>query len=83
MLKIMFFLSFALLGCKSVLDEAPITTLWIIDVQHEVCSERRITDKQTLSSVWVKDHPLYVCDGNVALSMQEFLNLRTYIRKQK
>lgn len=62
------------------MDEAPITTLFVVDVQHNVCSERRITDKKTLSSVWVQDLPLVSCDGNVSLSMQEFLNLRSFLK---
>ena len=68
-------------GCKSV-NDAPISTLYIIDVQNGVCSKRVITDKKTLSSRFVEDLPLEACDGNVSLSMQEFLNLRTYMRSQ-
>ncbi len=83
MLRIALCLSLFLIGCKSIMDEAPITTLWIVDTQNNVCSERRITDKKSLSSVWVKDHPLYVCDSNVSLSMQEFLHLRTYMKGLK
>ena len=80
MLKIPLYLSFfAIIGCKS-LNDAPISHLYIIDVQHNVCSIRKITDKNTLSSVWIQDLPLHACDGTVGLNMQEFLNLRTYMK---
>lgn len=81
--RIIFFLFIlSALGCKTV-NDAPITYLYIIDVQHNICSKRIITDKNTLSSRWVEDLPLNSCDGNVSLSMQEFLNLRTYMRGNK
>lgn len=81
--RIIFFLFIlSALGCKTV-NDAPITHLYIIDVQHNICSKRIITDKNTLSSRWVEDMPLAACDGNVSLSMQEFLNLRTYMRGNK
>lgn len=81
MLRMILFLSF-LVGCKTV-NDAPITTLHVIDVQHNVCSIRKITDKNTLSSSWVEDRPLWTCDGSVGLSMKEYLNLRTYMRGNK
>jgi len=82
-LKILCSLSiFAFLGCKS-LNDAPISRLYIVDIQHNICSVRKITDKNTLASVWIEDLPLYACDGNVSLNMQEFLNLRTYMKGKK
>ena len=86
MLRMIVFLSLAslatLAGCRTV-NDAPITTLYVIDVQHQVCSVRKITDKNTLASVWVEDRPLWTCDGSVGLSMQEYLNLRTYMKGNK
>lgn len=76
MKKIIFCLSL-LTGCK---QDPPVTHLYIIDVQHNVCSERVITDKRTLKSEFVQDLPLWQCDGNVSLTMQEFLNLRTWLK---
>lgn len=73
---------FLSVGCLKMQD-APITHLYIIDVQNNVCAKRIITDKKTLSSRWVEDMPLEACDGNVSLSMQEYLNLRTFIRGKK
>lgn len=80
MLRILLLTSL-LIGCKNI-NDAPITRLYIIDVQNQVCSMRKITDKNTLASVWVEDLPLYACDGNVGLNMQEFLNLRTYMKEK-
>lgn len=69
-------------GCRSM-DQAPITHLYVVDVQNGVCAKRIITDKKTLSSRHLEDLPLEACDGNVSLSMQEYLNLRTFIRGKK
>mgnify|MGYP006892939585 CR=1 FL=1 len=73
---------FLSVGCLKM-DQAPITHLYVVDVQNNVCAKRLITDKKTLSSRWVEDMPLEACDGNVSLSMQEYLNLRTFIRGKK
>jgi len=69
-------------GCLKIQD-APITHLYVIDVQNNVCAKRKISDKKTLSSYHVEDLPLEACDGNVSLTMQEYLNLRTFIRGKK
>lgn len=66
-------------GCLKMQD-APISHLYIVDVQNGVCAQRVITDKKTLSSRHVADLPLEACDGNVSLTMEEFLNLRTFIK---
>lgn len=79
MLKMMLSVSVLLVGCKSM-NEAPITHLYVMDVQHNVCSIRKITNKKTLASIWVQDAPLYMCDGVVGLSMQEYLKLRLWIK---
>ena len=69
-------------GCLKM-DNAPITHLYVIDYQNNVCAQRLITDKKTLSSRHIADLPLEACDGNVSLTMEEFLNLRTFIRGKK
>ncbi len=66
-------------GCLKMQD-APISHLYIVDTQNGVCAQRVITDKKTLSSRHVADLPLEACDGNVSLTMEEFLNLRTFIK---
>lgn len=68
-------------GCLKMAD-APITHLYVIDTQNQVCVQRVITDKKLLTSRHVADLPLESCDGNVSLTMEEFLNLRTYMRGQ-
>lgn len=70
-----------LIGCKKI-NDAPITHLYVIDVQHDICSLRRITDKSILSSIWVQDMPLRNCDGVVGLNMLEYLNLKTYMKEK-
>jgi len=79
-LKTICCLSLLLVGCKKI-NDAPITHLYVMDVQHDVCSMRRITNKNTLSSVFIQDMPLKNCDGVVGLNMQEYLNLRTYMKE--
>lgn len=69
-------------GCLKMQD-APISHLYIIDTQNGVCAQRVITDKKTLSSRHIADLPLESCDGNVSLTMEEFLNLRTFMRDSK
>ena len=68
-----------LIGCRA-LNDAPISHLYVIDTDHQVCSKRIIVDKNTLASKWVEDMPIEKCDGIVGLSAQEFLNLRTFMK---
>jgi hypothetical protein len=65
------------------MEKAPINHLYVLDLQNSVCSKRVITDKNTLASRWVEDMPLQSCDGFVALSAKEFLDLRTYLKGEK
>lgn len=65
------------------MDKAPITHLYVVDIQHNVCAKRVITNKSTLVSKWVQDLPLESCDGNVSLTMKEFLDLRTFLKENK
>lgn len=74
------FALFVLGGCRT-LDQAPITTLFVIDTDHQICSVRKITDKRTLESEWVIDVPLSDCDGVVGLDSREFLDLRTFLKR--
>lgn len=75
---------FALLtvGCLTM-QNAPISHLYVIDVQNNICSKRVITNKSSLASKWVEDLPLEACDGNVSLTAKEFLDLKTYLRGKK
>lgn len=78
-LNIIVLFALLLTGCKS-LNDAPITHLYVMDFDHNVCSKRIITDKNTLSSRWVADLPVEACDGYIGLESKEFLNLRTYLK---
>ena len=71
-----------LVGCKAMKD-APITHLYIPDMEHQTCSKRMITDKSTLASVWIADISLDECDGVIGLDSEEFMNLRTYLKDMK
>lgn len=75
-------LLFSLSGCRSM-QQAPISHLYVIDTQHNVCSKRVITNKQTLASKWVEDLPLEACDGNISLEPREFIDLRTFLKRFK
>lgn len=68
-----------MVGCLNV-NDAPISTLYVIDTDNHICSKRIITDKSTLASRWVEDMPIEKCDGVVGLSAKEFMNLRTYMK---
>lgn len=81
MRKMMFLASLALTGCLT--KEAPVTTLYVVDTQHNVCSIRAITDTSTLASRWVEDKPLTVCDAIVGLNIQEFSKLRIWLKENK
>lgn len=82
-MKTICLVSFLLLtGCKAMKD-APISHLYIPDLEHEVCSKRVITDKSTLASVWVEDLALVECEGVIGLDSEEFMNLRTYLKDNK
>lgn len=71
---------FSISGCKQAIKGAPISHIYVIDVQHQVCAKRVITDKKRLSSKHVEDLPIESCDGFVALSAEEFLALRSFMR---
>ena len=73
---------FSISGCKQA-KEAPISHIYVIDVQHQICSRRVILNKQTLSSKFVEDMPIENCDGFIALSAQEFLDLKSWIRAKQ
>lgn len=66
-------------GCKT-LNNAPISHLYVVDLDNGVCSKRIITNKTTLASKRVADLPLSECDGIIGLDAQEFSNLRTYLK---
>lgn len=66
-------------GCKSI-NDAPISKLYVLDLDNNVCSTRQITDKKTLSSKRIAEGPAQDCDGIIGLSPEEFLNLRTYMK---
>lgn len=72
-------LLFSLSGCKAM-NKVPVSHLYVIDYQHQVCAKRVITNKQTLASRHVEDLPLSDCDGVIALSPEEFINLRLYLK---
>lgn len=73
---------FSISGCKQAKD-APISHIYVIDIQHQVCAKRVILNKQTLSSRHVEDMPIENCDGFIALSAQEFLALRSWMRARQ
>ena len=62
------------------MKNAPITHLYVVDLQNGVCSKRVITDKNTLASRRIQDLPLEKCDGMIGLEPKEFLDLRTYLK---
>ena len=68
-------------GCKSI-NDAPISKLYVLDLDNNVCSTRQITDKKTLSSKRIAEGPAQDCDGVIGLSPEEFSNLRTFMRNQ-
>ena len=72
---------FISVGCKSI-NNAPISKLYVLDLDNNVCSTRQITDKKTLSSKRIAEGPASDCDGVIGLSPEEFSNLRTYMRQQ-
>lgn len=67
-------------GCKSI-NNAPVSKLYVLDLDNNVCSVRQITDKKTLSSKRISEGPAQDCDGIIGLSPEEFLNLRTYMKQ--
>lgn len=69
----------SLSGCKSI-NDAPIKYVYVVDTDHDVCSQRLVTDKTNLGSKWVQDLPLSYCDGVIGLTHNDFLNLRTYMK---
>lgn len=68
-------------GCKSI-NNAPVSKLYVLDLDNNVCSVRQITDKKTLSSKRISEGPASDCDGVIGLSPEEFSNLRTFMRNQ-
>lgn len=50
--------------------------IYIIDTDNQVCSQRKITNKNTYASKWVADFPLEYCDGNVSITAEDFAKFR-------
>lgn len=72
------------LGCKSteeVLKEAPVEYIYVLDIRNGVCSQFKVINKRTLQAKRVAEYDIPVCDGFVGLTAQDFLNLKTYIKK--
>lgn len=80
MLRMIALTSILLTGCLQ--SEPPITTLYVVDTQHQICSIREITDSKLMTSKWIEDKPLTACDGVVGLSMLEFLKLKAWLKNK-
>ena len=71
MLRTIFYLSFIFLAsCIYDVDH-----IYVLDIDHGVCSKRAVTNKKTLASRWVEDLPLDACDGNISVTPEDFARL--------
>ena len=72
MLKTSFLVSIVLLlaACEEV------DFIYVVDTDNKVCSERKVVDKQSLRSKWVRDLPLSSCDGFIAITPKDFVRLQ-------
>lgn len=67
-------------GCKSWYH---IKYLYVVDTAHNVCSQREITNQDTLASKRVADLPLVECDGNISVTGEDFVKLRENLKNSK
>lgn len=71
MLKTIIFLSLLVLaGCRYDVDY-----LYVIDTDHNVCSKRKVTNRDTWASRWVEDLPIEACDGFVSITPEDFAKI--------
>ena len=73
----------SLCGCPWDKDENPIDEIFVIDVPHNVCAQRIITDKETLESRPGLESLLIACDGNVSIKYKVWQEIRRKLKKQK
>ncbi len=69
------------MACAS--ETMPLDYVYMIDVPHSVCSKKEVIDRDNLLFRHSEDLPLIECDGNVSISMDEWLDLKNWIQKQK
>lgn len=67
------------LSCKSF-PTPPDLHPYDIDLEHGVCGEFKIVDKENMVFEFVKDHNISTCDGFFALSPEEMQSLKIYLR---
>ena len=81
MLKISILIAsvFLLTSCGG--DELPLDHVYVVDVVHNVCSKKKIIDKENLVFQHVEDLPLYSCDGFIAVSYEDFGPLKNWIKR--
>ncbi len=72
-------------GCGGDADpnNAPVDYMYVVDLQHNVCAKKKITDKPSLSFQHVEDLPLIAggpCDGGVLIAREDFLAFKHWLK---
>ncbi len=57
----------------------PVQYVYVVDVQHSVCSKNEIIDQAKLIFKHIEDLPLAACDGNVSIAKDDFPSLKKWI----
>ena len=73
--------SFVLLaGAVACAYAMPLERVYVVDVQHNVCAEKEVVDKEQLIFQPVQDWPLAKCDGNVSIAKEDWPGFRDWVR---
>lgn len=74
---------FVFSGCAKVTYEpAPIDYIYVTDIPHNVCAQKKIINKEKMEFEQVKDLPLVVggpCDGGVVIAKENFLPFKHWL----
>ncbi len=70
---------FLLAGIQQCDGGRPVEHIYVPDVQHNVCSQRRILSFSPLKTEWVQDLPLIECDGAMGIHRNDVKSFTRWI----
>jgi hypothetical protein len=66
-------------GVKQCDGNKPIDYIYVVDVPHQVCSQRKVITFNPLKTEWVQDLPLVECDGAMAIHRDDVKKFTRWI----
>lgn len=83
-MRLVFLIALTTLNLSCVgFPELPDLHPFDVDIEHGVCGEFRVVDKEKLTFEWVADHDLSKCNGFFALSPEDMNALKSYLKEAR